>query len=70
MEELVKYLKALVYIQANRASESEPVKLEILLHRAGLRPKEIAEALGKNEGAIAKAITRARPKVQRGIARA
>ena len=35
-------------------------KPEILLNKAGLKNKEIAESLGKKETAVAKAISRAK----------
>lgn len=60
ISDLVRYTKALVAIQIQAMSKNEdPVKLEILMARAGLLPKEIAELLGKNPGAVKKAIQRA-----------
>ncbi|HWB19766.1 MAG TPA: hypothetical protein VG711_05660 [Phycisphaerales bacterium] len=61
MEELVKYLKALVYLQAQSlAASSEFGKLELLLHRAGFKSPEIASILGKKEAAVRKSISRAK----------
>jgi hypothetical protein len=61
MEEFVKYLRALVYLQAQTLSGGEAFqKPELLLSRAGLSAREIAEALGKNQAAVAKAIERAK----------
>jgi DNA-directed RNA polymerase specialized sigma24 family protein len=61
MDELVKYLRALVYLQARQLSdEHEAAKPEVLLANAGLSYKEIAEMLGKKEPAVAKAVSRAR----------
>jgi DNA-directed RNA polymerase specialized sigma24 family protein len=58
--ELVKYTKALVLLQLQTLGRpDEPVKPEILLSRAGLNAREIAELLGKNSGAVAKTIQRA-----------
>lgn len=61
MEELVKYLKALVALQARVISESQPgIKLEPILSAAGLTHKEIADLLGKTAMAVAKTISRAK----------
>jgi DNA-directed RNA polymerase specialized sigma24 family protein len=57
--ELVKYSKALLMLQLQSLNEAEdPLKPEILLSRAGLSAKEIADLLGKNPAAVAKAIQR------------
>jgi hypothetical protein len=72
VEELAKYLKALVLLQLhsapfapNGASGSgatpTPSKPEVLLSRAGFTHREIADLLGKTPTAVAKAISRARP---------
>src|ERR1051325_6647850 len=60
MQEVVKYLKALVYLQINSKSDEAQQKPEILLHKAGIKAKEIADILGKTEAAVAKAITRSK----------
>ena len=61
------YLKALVYLQAQTLSEEGPkVKAEVLLARAGLAYKEIAEVLGKKEMAVAKAVNRAKHSSKKG----
>ena len=58
--ELVKYTKALLLLEVQRLSkDDEPIKPEVLLFRAGLNAREIAELLGKNSTAVAKAIQRA-----------
>ena len=57
---LVMYTKALVAIQIQAMSKNEdPVKPEILMARAGLPAKEIADLLGKSPDAVKKAIQRA-----------
>ena len=61
MEELVKYIKALVFLQAQALNETQnPIKAEVLLARAGLKASEIASILGKSEAAVAKSIQRAK----------
>jgi hypothetical protein len=61
MEELIKYLKALVFLQVQTLSGGEAFqKPELLLSRAGLTAREIAEVIGKNPAAVAKAIERAK----------
>lgn len=57
--ELLRYTKALVLLQLQSLTESEPAKPEVLLSRVGLSAREIAEMLGKNPGAVAKALQRA-----------
>ena len=58
--ELVKYAKALVLLEVQRLTNNEdPVKPEVLLSRAGLNAREIAELLGKKLAAVAKTIQRA-----------
>ena len=63
MDELLKYLRAMVALQVasmNKGSDSEPVKVELLLSRAGIAVQEIAEMLGKSPAAVAKTIQRAK----------
>lgn len=61
MEELVKWVKVLVYLETRRmTSPDENVKAEVLLSRAGLGNREIADFLGKNYDAVSKAISRAK----------
>jgi len=61
MDELVKYLRALVYLQVQTLSGEEAFqKPEVVLSRAGFTAREIAEILDKNPAAVAKAITRAK----------
>jgi DNA-directed RNA polymerase specialized sigma24 family protein len=58
--ELVKYAKALLLLQLQGLNKTdEPVKPEVVLSRAGLNAREIADLLGKNSTAVAKAIQRA-----------
>ncbi len=61
MDEMIKYLKALVFLQLNQqtggAAFSKP---EFLLAGAGLAHKEIAEILNKKVGAVGMTISRAR----------
>jgi DNA-directed RNA polymerase specialized sigma24 family protein len=61
MDELLKYMKALVALQSRAILETQPgMKLELVLRTAGLNYREIAEILGKTEAAVAKTITRSR----------
>jgi DNA-directed RNA polymerase specialized sigma24 family protein len=60
MDELLKYMRALVALQIHALDKSEePLKAELLLARSGLSAREIAGLLGKNSAAVAKAIQRA-----------
>jgi DNA-directed RNA polymerase specialized sigma24 family protein len=60
VSDLVRYTKVLVAIQIQAISKNEdPVKPEILMARAGLPAKEIAELLGKSPDAVKKIIQRA-----------
>jgi len=65
MEQLAKYLKALVLMQladsqAAAAREGRTLKLELLLADAGFGNNEVAQLLNKSPTATAKAISRAR----------
>lgn len=61
MEELIKYMRALVMLQARAVAETQPgLKLEPLLAAAGLGHREIADILGKTQAAVAKTISRSR----------
>jgi len=61
MDEVVKYLKAMVSLQAQSMVEVEQrQKTEVLLARAGLKYGEIAEIIGKTEAAVSKAVSRAK----------
>lgn len=65
MEELVKYLRALVLLQLQTAQDvaersGRPLKLALLLADAGLAQKEIADMLGRTTTAVAKEISRGR----------
>ena len=59
MDEMIKYLKALVLFEVQaQADWEEAAKPEVVLSRSGFAHKEIAELLGKNPAAVAKAISR------------
>lgn len=61
MEELIKYIKALLLVQIHTASvDGDDMKPEVMLSRAGLRHAEIADLLGKKAPAVAKVISRAK----------
>jgi hypothetical protein len=61
MEEMVKYLKALTFLQLqNVTGGAAYAKPEWLLERAGFSHKEIATMLGKTQAAVSKSISRAR----------
>lgn len=61
MDELVKYLKALVFLQAQDYVEADgKPKVEVLLTKAGLKHAEVAEILGKTTAAVAKTVSRAK----------
>lgn len=60
-DDLVKYLKALVILQLHALNKDEEApKPEVLLARAGLNSREIAEMVGKNATAVAKVLQRAK----------
>jgi hypothetical protein len=60
VSELVKYTKALLLLQLQGLNKSDDViKPELLLSRAGFNAREIADLVGKNATAVAKAIQRA-----------
>lgn len=65
MEEMLKYLRALVLLQLEQAQgraerEGTNSKLELLLADAGFSNNEVAQMVGKSVAAAAKAISRAR----------
>jgi DNA-directed RNA polymerase specialized sigma24 family protein len=62
MDELVKYLKALVMLQvaALEGGEEDATPPALLLSRAGLTSAEIADLLNKKVSAVQKALERAR----------
>lgn len=66
MEEVVKYLKALVFLQVSAQADGPPIRPELLLQKAGLKLKEIAEVMGKKETAVAKTISRAKASSKEG----
>ena len=58
--EVVKYTRALLLLQIQAMTKSgELIKPELVLQRAGLNTREIAELLGKKPAAVVKAIQRA-----------
>jgi DNA-directed RNA polymerase specialized sigma24 family protein len=57
---ILPYLRALILLQLEALRDDTDAKPELLLDRAGIDRKEIAEMLGKNRDAVNKAITRAR----------
>jgi len=66
VEELVKYLRAMLLLDiwsaqeaAARSGTAAP-KLEVLLADSGFATKEVADLLGKSQAAVAKAISRGR----------
>ena len=61
MDEVVKWLKALTFLQVQQMTGmQEEIKPEVLLSRAGVTHQEIADLLGKKYAAVAKAINRAK----------
>ncbi len=66
MQELVRYARALLILQlkqlelASAAGKGPTIRSELLLADAGFGTKEIADILGKNYSAVAKAVSRAR----------
>ena len=60
MEELVRYMRALLLLQLSDRLGASQEKPELLLARAGFKVKEIAEFLGKSEAATSKSISRAK----------
>jgi DNA-directed RNA polymerase specialized sigma24 family protein len=72
MEEMVKYLRAMVQLQLLEAQaiaerEGRAQKFELLLADAGFSNADVAQMLGKTVGATAKAISRGRA-ARRGLA--
>ena len=66
MEELVRYARALLLLQLKQveisaqAGKGTVIRAEVLLADAGFGAREIADLLGKNYAAVAKAVSRAR----------
>jgi hypothetical protein len=66
MEEMVKYLRALTFLQLQSVTGGAVwAKPEWLLERAGFSHKEIGAMLGKSHHAVAKAVSRARANARR-----
>jgi DNA-directed RNA polymerase specialized sigma24 family protein len=72
MEELIRYARALLLLQLKQvemsadAGKGPAIRAEILLADAGFGPREIADLLGKNYAAVAKALSRARATKPKG----
>ncbi len=63
---LEKYMKALLALQLRSVGDGDgEEKPELVLSSVGLQAKEIAEVLGKNVGAVTKALQRAGKKAPR-----
>ena len=66
MQELVRYARALLLLQLKQvemsaqAGKGPVIRAEVLLADAGFGAREIADLLGKNYAAVAKALSRAR----------
>ena len=61
MEEMVKYLRALTFLQLQSITGGAAYqKPELLLERAGFSHKEIADILGKSANAVTKTLLRAK----------
>ncbi len=73
MEELVKYMRALVLLQVrqltSREEGAERPKPELLLSQAGFTAREISELTGKSVAAVSKAIARAKAAVAANAAK-
>jgi len=68
VDELLRYMKALVLLQLQTFAGTEtPTKPEILLSKAGFPQKEIADLLGKSPVAVAKTISRARAAQRKNV---
>jgi len=62
---ILPYLRALVILQLERLHDESDVKPELLLSRAGIPLPDIAQMVGKNYAAVAKAISRAKGGTQK-----
>jgi hypothetical protein len=61
MDEVVKYLRALLAVQIQGLQQKEErEKIEVALSRAGLQHPEIAKILGKTVAAVQKAVSRSK----------
>lgn len=66
MQELVRYARAVLILELKRMElavaegKGPAIRPELLLADAGFGAKEIADILGKNYAAVAKALSRAR----------
>jgi DNA-directed RNA polymerase specialized sigma24 family protein len=60
VEEMIKYLRASIFLQAEMVANLEgATKPEVLLGLAGLSHREIASIVRKSQPAVSKAINRA-----------
>jgi DNA-directed RNA polymerase specialized sigma24 family protein len=67
-EDSAKYLKALLALQVlSYEAGDTPVKTELLLARAGLSHREIADLLGKSYDAVAQTVSRAGRRTAKGV---
>ena len=70
MEEMIRYLKALVVLQAAMMEHVEGgPKPEVLLHRAGFGIQEIADVLDRSYAAVAQTLSRERRAKRHGATR-
>lgn len=61
MDEMIKYLKALVFLQIHELSNQSAFEgPEVLLSKAGFSNKEIADVLGKTQNSVAITLHRIR----------
>ena len=66
MEELIRYARAMLLLQLKQVEmpasggKAPVIRAELLLADAGFAAREIADLLGKNYAAVAKAVSRAR----------
>ncbi|HXN00213.1 MAG TPA: hypothetical protein VN982_17250 [Candidatus Dormibacteraeota bacterium] len=62
--EILKYTKAMLAMHIQALNKTDEFKPEIVLARAGLSARDIAELLGKSQAAVAKALQRAGKKAE------
>jgi DNA-directed RNA polymerase specialized sigma24 family protein len=71
MEELIRYMRALVLLQVQESlrigdPEHSAIRPEVLLADAGFSAREIADMVAKTPAAVAKAISRGRTARRKG----
>jgi hypothetical protein len=70
VEEMIRYLRALVVLQAAMMDRVEGgTKPEVLLHRAGFGIREISDVLDRSYAAVAQTLSRERRARRSGAAR-